>query len=73
MIQFGPENANLTAQQRAIKNTLTGYVEPTNINDFQFENQRRTFASYGYAQDPSDNSLQIIGNTIEAEEKNSNN
>ena len=70
-LQFGPDNPNLTAQQKAIKNTLTGYVESTNINDFQFENQRRTFATLGYALDPSDSSGQVIGNKAEAEEKNS--
>ncbi len=52
---------------------MTGYVEKTNINDFQFENQRRTFMAYGYAQDPSDNSGQIIGNVAEAVENNSKN
>ena len=26
---------------------LAGYVEPSHFNDFQFENQRRTFHSYG--------------------------
>jgi pre-mRNA-processing factor 17 len=32
---------------------LAGFVEQTHINDFQFENQRRTFNSYGYALDPT--------------------
>ena len=36
-----------TRQQLAQKNMLAGYVEPSHFNDFQFENQRRTFHSYG--------------------------
>lgn len=38
---------------RAPKNTLSGYVEKAHISAFQFENQRRTFHTYGYALDPS--------------------
>ncbi|XP_055939195.1 pre-mRNA-processing factor 17-like [Argiope bruennichi] len=49
----GPENPFKTQQQKADKNTLAGFVEPANISDFHFECQRRTFASYGYAVDPS--------------------
>jgi hypothetical protein len=43
----GPENPFLTKLQAAAKNTLTGYVERADLNDFQFEAQRRTFHSYG--------------------------
>lgn len=49
----GPENPFLTAQQKASKNTVCGYVENAHISEFQFENQRRTFHSYGFALDPS--------------------
>uniref|UniRef100_A0A182RI67 Pre-mRNA-processing factor 17 n=1 Tax=Anopheles funestus TaxID=62324 RepID=A0A182RI67_ANOFN len=49
----GPENPFLTQQMRAPKNMLTGFVENAHISDFQFENQRKTFHSYGYALDPS--------------------
>ncbi|CAH1976621.1 unnamed protein product [Acanthoscelides obtectus] len=35
------------------RNILSGYIEPAHVSEFQFENQRRTFASYGYALDPS--------------------
>lgn len=49
----GPENPNLTQQMRAPRNTLSGYVEKAHINAFEFENQRRTFHTYGYALDPS--------------------
>lgn len=49
----GPENPNLTEQMRAQRNTLAGYVEKAHINAFQFENQRRTFHTYGYALDPT--------------------
>lgn len=51
----GPENPNLTSQQRAQRNTLSGYVEKAHISAFNFENQRRTFHTYGYALDPSVN------------------
>jgi len=45
--KVGPENPFKTKQQKAQKNTLTGYVEPSHISQFQFETQRRTFNSYG--------------------------
>lgn len=45
--EVGPENPFKTEQQKAPKNTLSGYVEKAHISEFQFENQRRTFASYG--------------------------
>ncbi|BES92770.1 WD domain, G-beta repeat [Nesidiocoris tenuis] len=51
--ELGPQNPFLTDQQRAPKNTLSGYVEPAHLNEFQFENQRKTFTSFGYALDPS--------------------
>ena len=44
---------NKTAQESALKNTLTGFVEPAHVNDFQFEVQRKTFQSFGFAVDPS--------------------
>ncbi|KAJ0178620.1 hypothetical protein K1T71_005395 [Dendrolimus kikuchii] len=50
---FGPENPFQTQQMKATRNMLSGYVEMAHISDFQFENQRRTFTSYGYAVDPS--------------------
>lgn len=43
----GPENPFLTQQQKAKKNMLSGFVEQAHISEFQFENQRRTFSSYG--------------------------
>lgn len=49
----GPDNPNLTDQMKAPRNTLAGYVEKAHISAFQFENQRRTFHTYGYALDPS--------------------
>ena len=45
--EVGPENPFKTQQQRALKNTLSGYVEKAHVSEFQFENQRRTFVSYG--------------------------
>ncbi|XP_039969492.1 pre-mRNA-processing factor 17-like [Bactrocera tryoni] len=38
---------------RAPRNTLSGYVKKAHINAFEFENQRRTFHTYGYALHPS--------------------
>ncbi|KAG5679182.1 hypothetical protein PVAND_008771 [Polypedilum vanderplanki] len=49
----GPVNINLTEQQKMPKNTATGFIEAAHVSDFQFENQRRTFHSFGYALDPS--------------------
>ncbi|XP_055716108.1 pre-mRNA-processing factor 17 [Phlebotomus papatasi] len=49
----GPENPFLTDQMRATKNMLCGFVEKAHISAFQFENQRRTFHTFGYALDPS--------------------
>ena len=40
-------------QEAANKNMLSGHTEPSHLNEFQFELQRRTFHSYGFAQDPS--------------------
>ncbi|KAK1338116.1 hypothetical protein QTO34_001226 [Cnephaeus nilssonii] len=51
--EFGPENPFRTQQMAAPRNMLSGYAEPAHINDFMFEQQRRTFATYGYALDPS--------------------
>lgn len=44
---MGPANPFKTRQQLAVKNSLTGFVEPAHFDNFQFENQRRTFHSYG--------------------------
>ncbi|XP_076766542.1 pre-mRNA-processing factor 17 [Xylocopa sonorina] len=60
----GPENPFKTQQQRAAKNMLSGYVEKAHISEFQFENQRRTFASYGYALDPTVDGSAEEGRTI---------
>lgn len=54
--EVGPENPFKTQQQKANKNMLSGYVEKAHLNEFEFENQRRTFHSYGYAVDPSSTS-----------------
>nr|XP_032643175.1 pre-mRNA-processing factor 17 isoform X1 [Chelonoidis abingdonii] len=69
--EFGPENPFRTQQMAAPRNMLSGYAEPTHINDFMFEQQRRTFATYGYALDPSldtqDVATKYIGSVEEAE------
>ena len=49
----GPAHPFKTQQEAANKNMLSGYTEPSHLNEFQFELQRRTFHSYGFAQDPS--------------------
>lgn len=49
---------------------MNGYTERTTLSDFQFENQRRTFDSFGYAADPSVGehaTPQIIGDQVTAE------
>lgn len=60
----GPDNPTLTSQQRAQRNTLSGYVEKAHISAFNFENQRRTFHTYGYALDPSVNVEENDGQTF---------
>jgi len=49
----GPLDPTKTQQQLAKKNMLTGFIEPAHVSPFQFENQRRTFHSYGFCEDPS--------------------
>uniref|UniRef100_A0A8D0GBW9 Uncharacterized protein n=1 Tax=Sphenodon punctatus TaxID=8508 RepID=A0A8D0GBW9_SPHPU len=69
--EFGPENPFRTQQMAAPRNMLSGYAEPAHINDFMFEQQRRTFATYGYALDPSIDNHEVatkyIGSVEEAE------
>lgn len=60
----GPDNPNLTNQQKAQRNTLAGFVEKAHISAFNFENQRRTFHTYGYALDPSVNDADNDGQTF---------
>lgn len=47
LFQFGPVNPFKTQQMAAPRNMLSGYAEPAHINDFRFEEQRRTFHTYG--------------------------
>ncbi|CAL1538932.1 unnamed protein product [Lymnaea stagnalis] len=49
----GPVNPYRTQQASAMRNTLSGFAEPAHFSDFQFDNQRKTFTSYGFALDPS--------------------
>uniref|UniRef100_A0AAY4DML8 Pre-mRNA-processing factor 17 n=1 Tax=Denticeps clupeoides TaxID=299321 RepID=A0AAY4DML8_9TELE len=51
--EFGPANPFRTQQMAAPRNMLSGYAEPAHVNDFMFEQQRRTFSTFGYALDPS--------------------
>lgn len=53
-----PETANVQPEQittytSTATRTLSGTVEETTLSEFDFENQHRTFALYGYARDPS--------------------
>lgn len=58
--RLGPENPNVSEFHKSVKNTLTGYVETANFNEFHFENQRKTFNSKGIAYDPSANATNRI-------------
>ncbi|KAH9518468.1 pre-mRNA-processing factor 17 [Bulinus truncatus] len=66
----GPVNPFQTQQSKAVRNTLAGFAEPAHFSDFQFDNQRKTFTSYGFALDPSvDGEVQaFIGNKVAADE-----
>lgn len=68
----GPHNPMVTEFHTAAKNSLAGYVEKASVSDFNFETQRKTFQSFGYAIDPSSSSVgdQIVGDTTEATDKN---
>ena len=44
---IGPVNPYKTQQEASVRNTVTGFVEPAHVNDFQFDLQRKTFHSYG--------------------------
>ncbi|GFR75491.1 pre-mRNA-processing factor 17-like [Elysia marginata] len=50
---IGPINPFKTQQAQAVRNTLSGYAEPAHFSRFQFDNQRQTFSSYGFALDPT--------------------
>ncbi|KAK7134087.1 hypothetical protein R3I94_015820 [Phoxinus phoxinus] len=72
--EFGPVNPFRSQQMAAPRNMLSGYAEPAHVNDFMFEQQRRTFSTFGYALDPSVDTSQVsstgyIG-AIEEAEKN---
>lgn len=60
----GPENPYRTLQTQANRNMLSGYVEPAHMSEFQFENQRRTFNSFGFALDPTVGTNVVEGSKI---------
>ncbi|XP_067674770.1 pre-mRNA-processing factor 17-like [Haliotis asinina] len=69
--QVGPAHPFKTRQFQSSRNMLSGYTEPAHVSDFQFENQRRTFTSYGYALDPSNDQAEVdkvIGDNTAAED-----
>ncbi|KAG7266398.1 hypothetical protein CRUP_004910 [Coryphaenoides rupestris] len=70
--EFGPVNPFKSQQMAAPRNMLSGYAEPAHLNDFMFEQQRRTFSTFGYALDPSVGTTEVsntsyIGAVDEAE------
>ncbi|KAG7254718.1 hypothetical protein CRUP_023941 [Coryphaenoides rupestris] len=44
--EFGPVNPFKSQQMAAPRNMLSGYAEPAHLNDFMFEQQRRTFSTF---------------------------
>ncbi|XP_007892172.1 pre-mRNA-processing factor 17 isoform X1 [Callorhinchus milii] len=73
--ELGPVNPFRTQQMAAPRNTLSGFAEPAHINDFMFEQQRRTFHTYGYALDPTVDRSEVPGGdtyigSVEEAEKN---
>ena len=73
---LGPEYPFKSQQQMAHRNTLAGYVEDAHLSEFQFETQRKTFTSFGYALDPSVDAVKTeatggyVGNVESAETSN---
>lgn len=67
----GPEYPFKSKQLLVTRNVLSGYVEPAHLSEFQFENQRRTFNSFGYALDPTvdgaDKDTKVIGASTSAD------
>ncbi|KAI8740977.1 pre-mRNA-processing factor 17 [Biomphalaria glabrata] len=65
--QVGPFNPFRTQQAKAVRNNLAGFAEPAHFSDFQFDNQRKTFTSYGFALDPSVDSGNVIETFVRSE------
>ncbi|KAK0041818.1 pre-mRNA-processing factor 17 [Biomphalaria pfeifferi] len=65
--QVGPINPFRTQQAKAVRNNLAGFAEPAHFSDFQFDNQRKTFTSYGFALDPSVDSGKVIETFVGSE------
>uniref|UniRef100_A0A8C2PUW7 Pre-mRNA-processing factor 17 n=1 Tax=Cyprinus carpio TaxID=7962 RepID=A0A8C2PUW7_CYPCA len=72
--EFGPTNPFRSKQMSAPRNMLSGYAEPAHVNDFMFEQQRRTFSTFGYALDPSVDTSAVSSSSyigaVEEAEKN---
>lgn len=67
-VEVGPVNPFKSRQQLAKKNTLSGFVEDANFSKFHFDNQQKTFTSYGYAMDPSQDGESYVGDLSRFEE-----
>ncbi|XP_051951618.1 pre-mRNA-processing factor 17-like [Xyrauchen texanus] len=72
--EFGPVNPFRSQQMAAPRNMLSGFAEPAHVNDFMFEQQRRTFSTFGYALDPSVDTSEVSASSyigaIDEAEKN---
>jgi pre-mRNA-processing factor 17 len=66
--EIGPAHPFKSMQAQATRNMLSGYVEEAGLSDFAFEQQRRTFQSFGYALDPSSNGQGIVGDAEAAQQ-----
>uniref|UniRef100_A0AAY5EVN6 Pre-mRNA-processing factor 17 n=1 Tax=Electrophorus electricus TaxID=8005 RepID=A0AAY5EVN6_ELEEL len=67
--EFGPVNPFKTQQMAAPRNMLSGYAEPAHVNDFMFEQQRRTVCVRPSVDSSQVSSSSYIGAVEEAEKK----
>ena len=67
----GPVNPFKSDNQRAHRNVMTGFVESAHMNAFQFQRERQTFETFGYARDPSADSggAQFVGRAASEADK----
>uniref|UniRef100_A0AAY5EUN7 Uncharacterized protein n=1 Tax=Electrophorus electricus TaxID=8005 RepID=A0AAY5EUN7_ELEEL len=67
--EFGAVNPFKTQQMAAPRNMLSGYAEPAHVNDFMFEQQRRTVCVRPSVDSSQVSSSSYIGAVEEAEKK----
>jgi hypothetical protein len=69
----GRRGSTLGLRQGIVQNAVTGFVEPTSMNEYAFDEQYNTFQRMGYAQDPSENGTRaVIGDSSAIEANNGN-